>query len=116
MTTDPAESRPEWWSHNETLRRQLGLPEYEPPRFEDGTYTHAVVPEVERAHDCTIRFRSAVNPEYPDDWRVVVDRTPVARVGRHRDKNGNTVYELTAEQFRELVADARTGTPGRDSG
>jgi len=97
---DPA--KPEWWRKNERLREQTGLPPYEPPRFEDGTPTFRVTDELEAKYDCTIRFMGK-NTRYPDGFFVTVDGTPVMRVGRHRDDNANTVYEMDTEQFRNRI-------------
>ncbi|MDX1746981.1 MAG: hypothetical protein R3324_13670, partial [Halobacteriales archaeon] len=67
----PEEDIPGWWRRNQALREQLELPDYEPPRFEDGRYTHEVVPEMERRFDCDIRF-VGFDTEYPEDWAVEV--------------------------------------------
>lgn len=106
MTDDSTNATPGWWSRNATLRDELGIPGYEPPRFEDDTYAYVVVSDLESRLGCDIRFRSDVNPAYPDDWRVAIDGDDVIRVGRHRDENGNTVYELTADAFRERIVRA----------
>lgn len=98
-----SDDRPAWWLANEALRREMDLADYEPPRFADGTYTHEVVEPLERQYGCRIQFRSDLNPAYPEDWAVLVDRESVAPVGRHRDQNGNTVYETTPEAFRRTV-------------
>lgn len=98
--SDPDDpSKPAWWRENQRLRDQLGLPPYEPPRFRDGTPTYRVTDDLEAEHECTIRFRGK-NTSYPDEFDVVVDGSPAFRVGRHRDENANTVYELTADEFR----------------
>lgn len=97
---DESDDRPEWWAENERIREEMGLPPYRPPRFEDGTYTHEVVPRLKDAHECSIRFAS-VNARYPEDWSVEVAGRPLMRIGRHRDENGNTVYELTASEFED---------------
>ncbi|MGM0590048.1 MAG: hypothetical protein ACQETI_00220 [Halobacteriota archaeon] len=96
-------SKPDWWRENERLRRRLGLPAYEPAQFLDGTYTHVVVRKLEETHDCEIQFRSSVNPAYPDDWSVRIDRQTVGHIGRSRDDKGNTTYELTSDEFRAMV-------------
>lgn len=96
------EEKPEWWVENEQLREFLDLPDYTPPRFSDGTYTHEVIPELERRYDCTIQL-IGVNVEYLDDWEIRLDREPIDSIGHTRDENGNTVYEIDAEQFREIV-------------
>ena len=94
--------RPDWWRENERLRAEMDLPEYEPPRFADGTYTHEITEPIETAHACRIQF-IGLNTHYPDDWEVRVDGEPVMGIGRHRDEHGNTVYELPAKAFRETV-------------
>lgn len=108
MSEDRADPKPDWWSENEELRREMDLAEYEPPRFSDGTYTHEIVDELEETYDCRIQFRSDVNPEYPEDWEIRIDHESAARISRHRDKSGNTVYETSPEQFRETVIDHLT--------
>jgi hypothetical protein len=100
--------RPEWWETNEAIRDRLDLPDYEPPRLADGTYTHELVPELERACDCTIRF-IGVNTTFPEDWELRVDGRTVRSVERRRDANGNTVYGLTASELCETVRDTVSG-------
>ncbi|MFB6227884.1 MAG: hypothetical protein ABEH88_04770 [Halobacteriales archaeon] len=95
-------SKPEWWQKNERLRQRMGLPPYEPPRFEDGTPTFRVTDKLESEYDCTIRFMGK-NTTYPDSFVVTVDGAPLMRVGRHRDHNANTVYEMDAARFREQL-------------
>lgn len=90
--------KPEWWAENEQVKAEFDLPAYEPPRFEDGTYTHEVIPALEWEYDCRIRFVGD-DPRYPEDWQVRVDGDPVMEVGRRRDESGNTVYLLAADEF-----------------
>lgn len=59
---------------------------------------------IETEYDCVVRFVGD-GPRYPEGWEVRVDGEPVLTVGRRRDEDGNTVYELTADKFRvRLVA------------
>ena len=105
------EGRPDWWRENERLREAMDLPEYRPPRFSDGTYTHRVTGPLETEHGCRIQF-AGVNTRYPEDWAVRIDGEPAFGIGRHRDEQGNTVYELAADEFRTAVVEAlveRTG-------
>jgi hypothetical protein len=94
--------RPEWWVKNERLRTKMGLSEYEPPRFEDGTYTHEIVAPLEEKYDCEIRF-IGINVDYHDDWGVRINGRTVLAIGRHRDENGNTVYEMSAKTFETSI-------------
>ena len=97
--------RPDWWDENQALRDRLGLPAYEAPRFEDGTYAHRVVGELENRFDCQLRF-VGYNTEYPEDWVVEADGDPLFPIGRHRDSSGNTVFEMNSETFRHTAADS----------
>lgn len=94
--------RPGWWAANEQLRQEMELPPYNPPRFDDGVYTHEVIPDFEDRYDCVILF-VGVDPRYPEDWYVRVDGTEIMSIGRHRDENGNTIYEMTSEEFAEQL-------------
>lgn len=94
--------KPRWWLANEEVKEAFDLPPYEPPRFADDTYTHEVVPDLEREFDCSIRF-VGVDPRYPDDWEVRVDGRSVTEVGRRRDKHGNTVYGTTSREFAARI-------------
>lgn len=96
------EGQPDWWSENERVKAEMGLPPYEPPRFEDGTYAYEIVERIKAEHDCRVRLL-AVNARYGDDWEVRVDGETAFAVGRWRDDNGNTVYETTADQFVEAI-------------
>jgi len=91
--------RPDWWEENEGLREEMGLPQYVPPRFSDGTYTHEILSELEERFDCSIRFLGR-NTVYPDEWEVQVDGETVMRIGRFRDGDSNTIYEMAADEFR----------------
>ncbi|MFC7157647.1 hypothetical protein ACFQPA_19655 [Halomarina halobia] len=95
---DRPDPLPGWWTRNQRLRKDRGLPPYQPPCFADGTHTHEIVPELEEEFNCSILF-AGTNTSYPDDWMVEVDGRPLFRIGRHRDDSGNTVYELSAEEF-----------------
>lgn len=99
------ESKPDWWLENERDRESMDLPAYEPPRFADGTFVHDVVPALESSHGCEIRFLG-VNVAYPDDWEVRIDGEPAFPVGRTRNEQGNTVYQLSADAFERKVAEA----------
>ena len=95
-------ARPKWWRDNDRLRAEMGLAEYRPPRFDDGIYTYKVINSLEEIHDCHIQL-IGVDTRYPDDWEVWINGDSVFKIGRHRDKNGNTVYEMVARKFRKKV-------------
>lgn len=93
---------PNWWIRNQRLRNEMGLPEYQPPRFCDGTYTHEIVPKLEDDFGITLCFRG-FDTRYPGDFTVIADGEPLFDIGRKRDNAGNTVYEITSEEFHERV-------------
>ena len=99
--TDP-DDVPEWWRENQRLKAEMGLPEYEPPRFADGTYAYEVVEWIETEAECRIRF-IGVDTRYGEDWEVRVDGETAFGIGRRRDDNGNTVYGMTAEAFEAAI-------------
>jgi hypothetical protein len=107
---DPYEGKdlaeyPGWWRENIELFREHELRPYRPPRFEDGKFTPEVIADLEAKLDVEIRLR-ARDPKVNDDWGVWVDDERVADVGRRRDGDGYTVYELTTDRFERLVRDA----------
>ncbi|MFC7157777.1 hypothetical protein ACFQPA_20340 [Halomarina halobia] len=100
MTSHHSEPLPDWWVENKRIKEELDLPDYRPPRFLDDVYVHERVSTLEDMYDVTIRFRG-IDTRYPDDWTVFADDTPLFEVGRRRDVNGNTVYQLSVKQFEE---------------
>jgi hypothetical protein len=94
--------RPDWWRENHHLREELNLPEYRPPRFADGIYTHAITDEIETNHDCQLQF-IGVDTRYPDDWEVWINGEAAFEICRYRDDHGNTVYEISSEEFRAAI-------------
>lgn len=96
--------KPLWWRKNEEIKDEYGSFsfEYEPSRFADNIYTHEIVDNIERTRGCEIQF-IGVNTRYLDDWEVRIDGQTVFSIGRHRDENGNTVYEMTSDEFKRKV-------------
>lgn len=93
---------PDWWQKNDALRAEMGLPQYVPSRFTDGTYVHEAVAKLERTHDCDIRL-SSHSPRYPSEWAVIVDGTVCLTVVRRRDANANNIYQISADEFRRRI-------------
>ncbi|MFB6080707.1 MAG: hypothetical protein ABEJ81_06905 [Haloferacaceae archaeon] len=100
--------KPDWWRENERIRATMDLPDYEPPRFADGTYTHEVVPALEEELGVGIRFL-AVEPRAGEDWEVRIDGETALTVGRRRDDAGNTVYAIDPGPFERRVRAAVDG-------
>lgn len=102
VAVNGSDDDPGWREENERIRAEMDLPEYEPPRFEDGVYVHEVVPGLESEYGVTIQFVGH-NTDYGDDWEIRVDFEPVASIGRHRDEDGNTVFEASAAEIVETL-------------
>lgn len=98
-------SKPAWWIDNEAIRSELGLPSYQPPKFLDGVYTHTVINDLEERYNCSILLMGK-ETRYGDDWEIQVDNETVATIGRYRNENANTIYEMDARKFRETVINA----------
>ena len=96
---------PDWWRATIEEWNEYGLRPFRPSRFADGALAVETVEALEAEFGVEIRLR-AVNPEVGEAWQVLVDGEPVAEVGRHRDGDGGSVYELTADAFATLVAEA----------
>lgn len=104
MSEPDQSEKPEWWLENEKVREELGLPAYAPPRFQDDVYVHEVVDDLSASYGCSIDL-IGVGTKYLDDWEVRVDGESVAEIGRQRDEQGNTIYTLTSDSFRERITD-----------
>lgn len=94
--------RPDWWERNAKLRDEMDLQSYEPPQFEDGTYVHIVVDEVERDLGCSIRF-VAEDPTFPSVWAIEVDGEQARTLQRQKTERGNVVYPLGTDEFVEII-------------
>jgi len=96
---------PGWWRRAIEEFEAHDLRPYRPPRFADGRLTHEVIDGLEADLDVDIGFGS-VDSAYRERWEVWIDGDPVAEVGRHRDPDGYTVYEIEGEAFATLVREA----------
>ena len=95
-------TKPDWWVRNERDRSSMDLPSYEPATFADGEYVHTVVDELEAEYGCEVLL-IGINVDYPDEWEVRIDGDPAFTVDRSRNENGNTVYHVESERFRDEV-------------
>lgn len=100
--TDHDSSKPDWWDENEELRQDYELPGFEPPSFQDNSFVHEITEELEERYDCSIRFVNR-NPAEDGDWVVLLDGTEVLRTDRYRNEDANSVFELSAKEFRAAV-------------
>ena len=96
---------PEWWQRAIEHFEARDIDPFRPPRFADGSLTHAVVAELESEFGVDIAFRCK-NGTLGDDWTVTIDGDPIGSIGRHRSRKRYTVYEMSAAEFREWVSGA----------
>ncbi len=99
---DGNEDLPDWWVENQFIKSEMDLPVYDPPRFEDGTYTHTIVPVLEEELECKILF-IGINVKYLDDWEIRIDDIPVCGIKKYRTQEGNTIYGLDSEKFGVVI-------------
>tara|TARA_B110000263_G_C15023019_1_gene380422 strand:- start:189 stop:530 length:342 start_codon:yes stop_codon:yes gene_type:complete len=99
---DLTEDFPDWWVENRIIKFEMDLPEYDPPRFKDGTYTHTLVLQLERELKCKILF-IGIDAKYMDDWEIRIDDISVCGIEKHRTQEGNTVYEIGSERFNKVI-------------
>tara|TARA_A100001037_G_scaffold306756_1_gene355058 strand:+ start:25452 stop:25784 length:333 start_codon:yes stop_codon:yes gene_type:complete len=97
-----SEELPDWWIENQSIKSSMDLPVYDPPRFEDGIYTHTIVPVLEEELGCKILF-IGIDVKYPDDWEIRIDDIPVCGIKKYRTQEANTIYGVNSEKFREMV-------------
>ena len=98
---------PDWWIENQSIKLGMNLPAYDPPRFEDGTYTHTIVPVLEEELECEILF-IGIDVRYLDDWEIRIDDTPVCEIKKYRTQEGNTIYGIDSEKFDVMIREEIT--------
>ena len=96
------ENLPDWWVENRTIKFEMDLPEYDPPRFKDGTYTHTLVSQLEQELKCEILF-IGIDAKYMDDWEIRINDIPMCGIKKHRTQEGNTIYEIDSKRFNKIV-------------
>ncbi len=99
---------PSWWQQAIETFQTHDLRPYRPPQFEDGTPKHEVVEQLEDALEIDIRF-VCLEVENATNWTVLVDNTPIGRIGHRRSPEGYSVYEMGSEDFEHFV---RSNTDG----
>ncbi|QLG61149.1 hypothetical protein [Halorarum salinum] len=100
---------PRWWRENLAEFEAHDLKTYLPSRFEDGPVVQRELERLEGEYGVEIRF-AGYGVERGDDWTLLVDREPVATVGKRRVVAGYTVFELSSGEFDRRVAAAASGT------
>lgn len=99
---------PEWWRRNIIEFREHDMRPYRPPRFTDGTYTPEVIRSLETELDAEIQLRG-VNPQAGNDWEIRVNGKTVGAIGRRREGEGFTLYEISTDEFESTVRAAVDG-------
>jgi len=102
-----SENLPDWWIENQSIKLGMNLSAYDPPRFEDGTYTHTIVPVLEEELECEILF-IGIDVKYLDDWEIRIDDIPVCEIKKYRTQEGNTIYGIGSEKFDVMIREEIT--------
>ena len=98
---------PDWWREAVERFREHGMRPYRPPRFADDELVPPTVAELESELGVSVDLRSTDPGPHPE-WALWVDGERVETVGRRREADGHTVYELTREEFEPAVHEAAT--------
>ena len=107
MMVSGSEELPDWWIENQSIKSGMDLPFYDPPRFEDGIYTHTIVPVLEEELECEILF-IGIDVRYLDDWEIRMDDIPVCDIKKYRTQEGNTIYGISSERFCVVIREEAT--------
>ena len=105
---------PYWWRAAIVAYEKNDFRPYRPPRLEDGALKYRVVESLEAEFEVTIRLL-AIDPEYGDDWTLLVDDVEVGRIGRHRSPRGYSVFEISSDEFADVIAHHLRSDPERGS-
>jgi hypothetical protein len=98
-------SYPDWWREAIERFREHGMRPYRPPRFADDELVPPTVADLEAELGVRIELRSTDPGPHPE-WAVWIDGERVERIGRSREADGHTAYELDREAFEALVREA----------
>lgn len=93
---------PGWWRDAVVEFRAHGLPPYRPPRFADDALVPPLLIQLETMYDVEIQL-IGVDVDHGDAWGIRIDGDIIATVDRERTSDGSTRYELTSEEFTDVV-------------
>lgn len=93
---------PEWWRENVEEFRRHEMRPYRPPRFADGELVPSALMRLEDELGVELRLRT-VDPEVGESWALTVDGEQVAEVGRTREGEGFTEYDIDSADFESFV-------------
>jgi len=96
---------PAWWRENIEEFRRYEMRPYRPPRFRDGELVPPAITDLQEELDVEIRLR-ATNPAVGENWELHVDGDRVTEVGRSREGEGFTEYDIDSETFETTVRSA----------
>lgn len=94
------EQLPDWWRQTIEELAEYNLYTYQPPRFEDGILKEEVVRRLTDRLGVDIDFIS-FSADGHQRCSVRADNEPLGKIGRRRDPDGCTVYEMEAAEFEE---------------
>lgn len=93
---------PDWWRDAVVEFRAHDLPPYRPPRFADDVLVPSLLIRIETVHDIEIQLMG-INVDHGDAWGIRIDGDIIATVDRDRTSDGYTQYEITSEEFTDVV-------------
>lgn len=96
------ETLPEWWATAIAEFEERNLRTYQPSRLADGAVVETVIADFANHYDVSIRFIGK-NVRYGDQWRVVVDGTPVSTVTHYRSPAGFSIFGLETGELEGLL-------------
>jgi hypothetical protein len=96
---------PDWWRENIEEFRSYEMRPYRPPRFSDGELVPPVLDDLQEELSVEIRLR-AVDPEVGKNWELSIGGSVVAEVGRTREGEGYTEYDIDSDIFESTVRSA----------
>lgn len=95
---------PNWWKDNIDLFSNHGMRPYKPPRFNDSSLVPKVISNLEAKYNIIIHLRSKAQ-RLEKNWIITVNHKDVARVSRHRDGSGYSVYDISSLEFEGVITE-----------
>ena len=95
---------PAWWRELVEEFREHGLRPYRPPQFLDGVLIPEYVSKLESELAVKIQFKTTNIDS--KEWKVHIEGNEICSVPRKRTGDGYTLYQITSDEFAEIVYSA----------
>lgn len=86
------------------MHRNHAIQPYRSPQLNGGELLPPIIEELESELDVEISI-IVYNISVDDEWQLYVDGSQTASIQLHRDSNGYTVVEMTADEFCAVIKD-----------